>query len=140
MRIAFALLVLVGGCSDSDLEGEFTVHRTMTNYEACPPYESPIDFPVSITAECVESPIAADVVCEPVTRVDGELQFELSERWNAGPGIPNGYPSYVAAGVSYMLREEGDRLVGTAMGHYAYHTETTGDDCYYVWDVTATPN
>jgi hypothetical protein len=139
MRFAFALLVLVGGCTGDSISGEYTVHRTMTNYEACPPYEEPIDFALSIKSECATSPVAG-AVCKPITRVDGQLQFELDERWGAGPGVPSNYPRYVVARVSYMLHDEGDVLAGTANGHYFYDLETTGDDCYYDWDVTATPN
>ena len=153
MKLAFACLVVVGGCTadwdgdplgtgdpvDSDLTGEYTVHRMMTGFEACPPYEEPIDFALTITSACAQSAIAG-ATCEAITHANGVLEFQLSERWNAGPGVPNDYPRYVFATVSYMLHEEGDALVGSAIGSYAYHTETTGDDCHYNWNVTATRN
>jgi|ERR1043165_9495142 hypothetical protein len=145
-----ALALVVCGCTSSasdsndptnnpQLPGDYTVHREMTGYEACPPYEEPLDFALSITSACATSPVDY-ATCEEITTAGGVLQFKLDEQWNAGAGVPSDYPRYVIATVDFMLHQDGDNLGGTAAGGYVYDTPTTGDDCRFNWNVTATRN
>jgi hypothetical protein len=143
-----ALVLVVCGCTSSDpndpttnpqLPGDYTVHREMTGYEACPPYEEPLDFALAITPGCATSPVTTEM-CEPITTTAGMFEFDLDERWDAGAGVPSDYPRYVIARVHYALHLSGDALTGSADGGYAYDTPTTGDDCRFTWNVNATRN
>jgi hypothetical protein len=108
-------------------------------YDACPPYDEPVDFAVSLTPTCASSVVDSES-CEPVTNVNAAYLFKLDERWNGDATLPTSYPPYVITTVNYVLHLDGNVLSGTADGSYIYDTPTTGGDCTYSWNVTATRN